>query len=339
MEDKSLVLAVDMYGCPNRCKHCWLGHMPKRKMEAGADEWLVNYFKPYFQRINFYSWLREPDFCDDYQKRWLRDIELSVGAVPERYELASFWRIVRDSQYVKFIKEVGVKAVQLTFFGLDKLTDKYVGRTGAFQELVQATEILLENEIAPRWQAFIYEENKEELVDLLRLSERLKLKERCQAFGAEFEFFIHTGGCDGENRKQYEIWIEKDNIPNELIPYYSEYETLLSEKECCELLKQDDTHSVYHNEEMITLLISNNYDVYFNFTHMSKEWKIGNLKTDNQEELIRRIIEEDIPALKLARKVTMRELVEMYGDTQSNKAFQLSDYKDYLLNRYLENVI
>ena len=339
MEDKSLVLAVDMYGCPNRCKHCWLGHMPNRKMEAGADEWLVNYFKPYFQRINFYSWLREPDFCDDYQKRWLRDIELSVGAVPERYELASFWRIVRDSQYVKFIKEVGVKAVQLTFFGLDKLTDKYVGRTGAFRELVQATEILLENEIAPRWQAFIYEENKEELVDLLRLSERLKLKERCQVFGAEFEFFIHTGGCDGENRKQYEIWIEKDNIPNELIPYYSEYETLLSEKECCELLKHDDTHSVYHNEEMITLLISNNYDVYFNFTHMSKEWKIGNLKTDNQEELIRRIIEEDIPALKLARKVTMRELVGMYGDTQSNKAFQLSDYKDYLLNRYLENVI
>ena len=132
---------------------------------------------------------------------------------------------------------------------------------------------------------------------------------------------------------------EKDNIPNELIPYYSEYETLLSENECCELLKHDDTHSVYHNEEMITLLISNNYDVYFNFTHMSKEWKIGNLKTDNQEELIRRIIEEDIPALKLARKVTMRELVGMYGDTQSNKAFQLSDYKDYLLNRYLENVI
>ena len=338
MNKKSLLLAVDMYGCPNRCSHCWLGHMPNRKMEEGADEWIVNYFKPYFERISFYSWLREPDFCNDYQKRWLKDVELSVNTVPERYELASFWRIVRDSQYAEFLKNVGVKCVQLTFFGLAKTTDKYVGRTGAFQELLQATEILIANKIAPRWQAFIYEENKEELVELLRLSEQLKLKERCQAFGAEFRFFVHTGGCDGENRRQYEIWIEKENIPELLLPYYLNYKTLLTEKDCCELLKEDDTHRVHHNEETIVLLISNNYDVYFNFTHMTKEWKIGNLKTDNQAELIHRIVEEDIPALNLARQITMKELVAMYGNDHSNKAFGLGDYKDYLLNRYLEDV-
>lgn len=336
MSDKSLLLSADMYGCPNRCKHCWLGHMPNRKMEEGSDEWIVNYFKPYFKRICFHSWLREPDFCDDYKNRWLKDIKLSIGTMPERYELASFWRIIREPQYVKFLKEVGVKIVQLTFFGLEKMTDKYVGRRGAFQELLQATEILLENEIAPRWQAFIYEENKEELVELLNLSEQLKLKERCQTFGAEFKFFVHAGGCDGENRKQYDIWIEKDNIPKELIPYYLDYESLLSEKECCELLKEDDTHNIPHNEELIVLFISNNYDVFFNFTHMSKEWKIGNLKTDNQKELLRRIVEEDIPAINLARQITMKELVTMYGNTQSNKAFQLDDYKDYLLNRYVE---
>ena len=336
--NKSIILAVDMYGCPNRCKHCWLGHMPNRKMESGSDEWIVNYFKPYFEHISFYSWLREPDFCDDYQKRWLKDIELSVGIMPERYELASFWRIVRDSQYVKFLKEVGVKVVQLTFFGLEQFTDKYVGRTGAFQELLQATEILLANEIAPRWQAFIYEENKEELVELLRLSEQLKLSERCQAFGAEFKFFVHAGGCDGENRKQYEIWIQKNNIPKELIPYYLNYETLLSEKDCCEILKDDDTHNIHHNDEIITLFISNNYDVYFNFTHMSNEWKIGNLKTAPPADIIHRIVEEDIPALNLARQVTIKDLVAMCGNTYSNKAFQLDDYKDYLLNRYLEDV-
>ena len=69
---------------------------------------------------------------------------------------------------------------------------------------------------------------------------------------------------------------------------------------------------------------------------MSKEWKIGNLKTDDQKDLIRRIVEEDIPALKLAKQVTMKELVTMYGNAQSNRAFQLDDYKDYLLNRYVE---
>ncbi len=337
--NKNLVIAVDMYGCPNRCKHCWLGHMPNRKMETGSDEWIVDYFRPYFENIGYYSWLREPDFCEDYQKRWLKDIALSTGIVPERFELASFWRMVRDPQYVKFLKEVGVRTVQLTFFGLEKRTDKYVGRKGAFLELLQATEILLEHEIAPRWQAFIYQENREELVALLELSEELKLKERCKGFGAEFKFFVHAGGCGGENRKQYDIWIEKDSIPKELIPYYLDYEELLSEKECCELLKADDTNYVPHNEDDIVVYVANNYDVFFNFTHMSHEWKIGNLKTDKQEELIRRLVEEDISALNLARKITMRELIDRYGNVQSERAFYLSDYKEYLLDCYIKEVL
>ncbi len=336
MKNKDLVLCVDMYGCPNRCRHCWLGHMPNKKMDDKADEWIVNYFKPYFPNISFYSWMREPDFCNNYKERWLKDNELSIGMIPERFELASFWRLVRDSKYVRFLKNVGVKTVQLTFFGLESMTDKYVGRTGAFQELLQATEILLRNEIAPRWQAFIYEENKDELVELLKLSEQLRLKERCLSFDAEFKFFVHAGGCEGVNRNQYDIWIEKDHIPPELIPYFLDYETLLTEKECCELLKEDKTYNVPHNEQEITLFISNTYDVFFNFTHMSKEWKIGNLKTNEPHELMRRIVEEDIPALNIARQVTMQELVERYGDAQSDKAFQIEDYKMYLLNCYVE---
>lgn len=337
--NKNLILVVDMYGCPNRCRHCWLGHMPNRNMEDGADEWIVAYFKPYFENVGYYSWLREPDFCEDYRERWLKDIDLSTGIMPERFELASFWRIVRDPQYVKFLKEVGVKKVQLTFFGLENMTDKYVGRKGAFRELLQATEILLEHEIAPRWQAFIYQENREELVELLELSEELRLKERCQSFGTEFKFFVHAGGCGGENRKQYDIWIEKDSIPKALIPYYLDYEELLTEKECCELLKADDTNHVPHNEEDIVVYVSNNYDVFFNFTHMSHEWKIGNLKTDEQEELVRKIVEEDIPALNLARTITMRELVAKYGNKKSERAFYLSDYKDYLLDCYVKEVL
>ena len=336
--EKDLSLAVDMYGCPNRCRHCWLGHMPNRKMEDGADEWIVDYFRPYFKRISFYSWLRKPDFCDDYRERWRKDIALSVQAVPERYELASFWRIVRDPEYVPFLKEVGVKTVQLTFFGLEETTDRFVGRTGAFRELVQATELLIANEIAPRWQAFLYEENKEEIVALLKLSEELHLRERCRSFGAKFRFFVHTGGCDGENRKQYGIWIKKENIPEALISCYLNYESLLTERECCERLKEDATHWVHHNEKEIVLLISNTCDVFFNFTQMSKEWKIGNLKTDDREELIRRVVEEDIPALNLAGKITLGELAAKYGNLESDRAFQLNDYKDYLLNRYLEDV-
>ena len=58
MPFQSLSLCVDLYGCPNRCRHCWLGHMPNRTMAPDADARIVERFKPYFERIAFYSWLR-----------------------------------------------------------------------------------------------------------------------------------------------------------------------------------------------------------------------------------------------------------------------------------------
>lgn len=336
MPDKSLTLAVDMYGCPNRCRHCWIGHMPNRKMEENADIWLINYFKPYFHNITYYSWLREPDYCNDYARRWQKDNQISVHTLPERFELASVWRIARDLKYVVFLKEAGVKKVQMTFFGMEEMTDKYTGRKGAFKELLEATEILLANQIAPRWQAFINEENKHEIVQLLQLADTLKLKERCRAFQSDFKFFVHSGSCDGEKRRLYDLRIEKDHIPKELIPYYLNYEEVITERKCCYLLMDDTSNVVYHNEGWVVLNISNTYDAYFNFTHMTEGWKIGNLKIESQEEIIHRIMEEDIPALNLARSITLKELVKKYGNKQSDKVFFIDDYKSYLLNCYIE---
>ena len=191
MYHQPLSLVVDMHGCPNRCRHCWLGHMPNRTMEEDADVWLVDYFRPWFDTIAYYSWLREPDFCVGYRERWARDNAISVNAKPERFELASFWRLVRDPDYVRFLKEVGTRKVQLTLFGLEAMTDKYIGRKDAFQEVLKATDILLENQIAPRWQAFLTEENREEVTALPDLIKTLDLEKRCQAFGGTFRFFVH----------------------------------------------------------------------------------------------------------------------------------------------------
>ena len=336
MFNQSLILAVDMYGCPNRCRHCWLGHAPNCSMDEAEDIRIVDYFRLFFPRIAYYSWLREPDFCNHYRQRWERDNQISVNAKPERYELASFWRLARDPDYVYFLKEVGVKKVQLTFFGLEEMTDRYAGRRGAFQELLRATEILVENGIAPRWQAFINEENRHEIVQLPGLADTLALKERCRAFGEEFTFFVHSGSCDGENRRLYDIRITKPHIPEELRPYYLNYDEVMTEKECCELLKNDSSGFAYHNGDTIVLNISGTFDVYFNFTHMTEEWRIGNLKKDDPAELVRRITEEDTWALKLAGTAKPEQLAERYGNTQSDRVFFPEDYRGYLLNCYLE---
>ena len=84
------------------------------------------------------------------------------------------------------------------------------------------------------------------------------------------------------------------------------------------------------------LNIANNYDVFFNFTHMTPEWRIGNLKTDPIDELVRAAVEEDTPALRTARAVTVGELVRRYGDPASHRVFFPEDYKAWLLNTHLE---
>ena len=133
--DRPLLLACDLRGCPNRCKHCWLGDLPNQPMQAGNDEAIVSFFEPYFRKIAFYSWLREPDFTDDYRARWGKDRRLSRGIEPRRFELASFYRIVRDPEYVKFLKDVGTKKVQLTFFGLKENDRPLRGKKGRVRRI------------------------------------------------------------------------------------------------------------------------------------------------------------------------------------------------------------
>ena len=332
MNDRKLNLVVDMYGYPNRCMHCWLGHMPNRKMEEGADLFIIRAFSPYFDQIAYYSWLREPDYCDDYRERWKRDIAVSKNTVPERFELASFYRIVRDEKYIPFLKEVGVSKVQLSFFGLKETQDRYVGRKGAFEEVMQATELLIQGGIAPRWQCFINEENKDEILKIYKIAKEIR-----QDCCPNLEFFVHEGTCDGENRKLYPIRIRKSSIPDELKEVYLGYDSLLTERECIEKLKNDNSHPEFLIGNEITLNISNCYDVFYNFTHMTEPWKIGNLKTDHMEELIQRVMTGDTNALNKAKLRTWAELAAKYGDPSSERAFSLDDYQLYLFNRYLES--
>ena len=329
-----LSLVVDMHGCPNRCKHCWLGHMTNYKMNEEDDLKIIEYFQPYFKEVSYYSWLREPDYTDNYKERWERDNQIST-LKPMRFELASFYRIVRDPKYIEFLKSVGTKKVQLTFFGLKEMTDKYVGRKNAFEELLEATEILIENKIAPRWQAFINEENKEEIVELLNLIDSLHLYDRCKSFGSEFKFFVHAGSCDGENRKLYPIRIT--HVPEKLIPYFLDYDLQETEQQLCTKLKDSQKHITFDYGDDLVLNISNQMDVYFNYTHMTKEWRIGNIKEDTSLEIMRRIQESDIEALRKTKEITIGELIQRYGELTSQRLFEESDYVNYLFNKYLEN--
>ena len=324
---RSVVLCLDMAGCPNRCRHCWLGDLPNGTLNDEDAEWAVSLFKQYFKDVTFYSWLREPDFLPSYRTRWEKDCALS-SVRPERFELASFYRVVRDPDYVAFLKEVGVKKVQLTFFGGEESTDRYVGRKGAYQELLEATRVLLKSGIAPRWQFFINMENKDEILPQIKMGEALGVK----------EIFVHEGSCDGNNAKLYDIRIEKDAIPKELLPYYLDYQGIRPEGEWCQILKGSKECFLPHNEKDIVLYVTSDWNVYFNFTNPSHAWCLGNLKKDPMDRIVKAAVEECVPALVLSKAMPLGRLVSKYGDFESKKAFSLEDYKYFLLNAYLNEV-
>lgn len=94
---------------------------------------------------------------------------------------------------------------------------------------------------------------------------------------------------------------------------------------------------MFEASDDIVLNISNKMDVYYNYTHMSKPWVIGNILKDDAKELVRKIVEGDTYALNTVRNVSYSELVKRYGDTASTKVFRLDDYKMYILNRYLDD--
>ncbi len=346
MPDKfeKVTICLDMAGCPNMCRHCWLGHSKNMMLEQEDLIFVSEKFRKLSEELTVYSWFREPDYRDDYKELWGLENKLSFIAKPERFELLSVWRLNRDRDYLSWLKTLDVICYQLTFFGMEEKTDYYTGRKGAFKELLCATEMLLNNGFIPRWQAFIYHDNVREMSDILDLLKEMKLKKRCEDLGGKFNFFVHQGSCEGEGRVLYNNWLTEDDIeliPQELI------ETSMVHMDCCSLdelfgkpekeliIEFLDENSVIDlSERLPVLYINNNFDVYPNFSERSLWFKLGNLKTDSAKEILQRYKHNYSFAQRASCEVPVSEMAELIGDKNSNRLFMKTDYRWYLLNNF-----
>ena len=79
-----LGVMVDMAGCPNRCRHCWLGSHKNGSMKVDDFRNIADQFKNWrdenekgIRELGFFSWWREPDYRDDYRDLWALEQELS----------------------------------------------------------------------------------------------------------------------------------------------------------------------------------------------------------------------------------------------------------------------
>jgi hypothetical protein len=331
-----LGVMADMTGCPNRCRHCWLGSHRNGSLAIQDFRNIAAEFKGWrdengrgIRELGFFSWWREPDYRDDYRNLWELEQELSSPGRAQRFELLSVWRLARDESYAKWAAALPSKACQISFFGMEDSTDWGVRRKGAFRDSLLATERLLEAGMAPRWQLFITKRCLGELDDFLRLIYSLDLYERCEVIGGNFEMFIGGISPEGNGFELVNSFIDEDDlplIPRGLIDIDRDSGKRLGKPEYTlldALLHDDSPPNVSAN--MHSVSVNADFDVYPNIAEPTEWWRLGNLKTDGVDAIIKAYRDETTPGMRTNRELPVRELARRYGDRNSKRLYDKGD--------------
>lgn len=341
---------MDMAGCPNRCRHCWLGHPPNRRVSEDTFRWVVKQFrdlipygenKPFAKPLTAMTWYREPDFASNYRELWELEKELSDTGAAKRFELLSIWRLARDKTYAQWAREIGTEECQISFFGLEENTDYFTRRRGSFKDSLLATERLLDVGIRPRWQLFLTERLIPELESLVELIQTMKLEERVQAMGYEFEVFVHPVAPDGEafNIEHLRPTVDVlSSIPSYLAEKTKQYQDVTTLEECLgkaekdwiiELSEENESFATY--PDTLAFMVTPELDVFSNLGEPMPWWKLGNLKIDGVERLMQCFENDKVPGLFANFHIPISQLAQIYGRKDSQYIYT----RDGLVLRWL----
>jgi MoaA/NifB/PqqE/SkfB family radical SAM enzyme len=336
-----------MNGCPNRCKHCWLGITPNGNLTVDDLKFTADAFRPFTNNLEISDRYREEDYPDNYKELWEITTELSDKKTPH-FENISYWRAVRDKEYISWLYSLGVRAAQLTVFGDEETTDYFVGRKGAFKEILKTIETLLQNGIVPRIQTFIYKNNIAQLPYIQRLIEKLDLEKRCGDVGGRFVFFLHQGSCSGENEQFYDVWItpeDIDKIPSKLVDFTLKHWGKSNISEVLGKTEQELYNRLINDSSTMDGIVTDNplffidkdFNVYPNYETPSPWWRLGNLKTDGAEKILAAYVNNSSVAQHTMLTVPIGEMVKKCGNPESMRLFGNWDYKNFILHKYCRN--
>lgn len=322
-------VVVDMYGCPNRCRHCWLPHNahPHIPLDEFID--IADRFRgyerngvPFFTELLFQSWYREPDYPDNYRQLWALEHKLSMGMFPH-YELANVRRLLSDRDYAPWLKNIGVENVQLTFFGTEANTDYFSGRKGAYRELLGAIIVLLESGIAPRIQLFPFRTTVGDFEGILRVFDGIGLERSVRLLGRELDCFINTPSPVGEAVNLENIYLDREGLQS--LPSWFIEKTLrhFSVENLGELWKteaewlsflREETRPLNDTPDVTTFMIDTEFDVYPNCGEIAPWWWLGNIKTEDIGVIIDNYLNRNVPGLRMNYDVPVGYFANRYGE-------------------------
>ena len=334
---------MDMYGCPNRCKHCWIGHSKNAHVPTEEFIWVCQQFKNYqrngklfFDGLEFSSWYREPEYSDNYKELWNICKQLSTMPLHRgEHELASIWRLVRDPGYALWLKGIGVGCVQISLFGMDNNTDYYTGRRGNFKDCMEAIDILLDAGIAPRIQMFPLKTNLSDFGILEKLLRDIRLEDRVRDLGREFACFLNAGiSTTGEGFNLEEIRINRSEILR--LPRYFLDKTLMhlkaesfeklwpSEAELMPSLLKDE-QPLNDNPPITSFHVRSDFNVFPNCGEDAEWWSLGNLKTDGVDSVVSTFLNHNNRGLRLNYDIPIKYLAVKYGNSHSDRLYTRYD--------------
>jgi len=345
---EEISVAVDLAGCPNRCRHCYLGHGPNGQLSPDVLREVAEAFwgwmregdtEPYFKQVDVSWWYREPDFADDYRELYELQRELSRRE-PRRYELLSVWRLARDKSYATWAKEHGPKRCQITFFGMEKRTDEFTGRRGAFRDNLIATERLLAVDMIPRWQVFLTKPGLANLDDLMRLMDRLRLRERVADLGEEFVVFAHPPAPQGAGRDLEDVLIEPADlgrIPEDLIQatrrHFSGVIEWEPESAIVQRVLRGDRIPAYSPPE-VWFFVNADLDVFPNWGEVAPWWRLGNFRQDGLSPILDVFEKDGNAGLWASYHVDDGWLARQFGRPESRKLYCPCDLKGRWVAQY-----
>lgn len=358
-KNREVSFTFDLHGCPNRCRHCWLGCASNRQLSTNEA---FNIFekirervnngseRPHLERIKYFgSWLREPHYSDDYRMLYEAELKYNHGfSTDKEYELLSIWRLAKDADYAKWAKEVfGAERCQITFFGMEETNDWFYRRKGAFKDAITATERLIEVGIKPRWQLFQTKKVIPELDSLLKLVDRLRLRDRVSALGEEFDLFMHDTGPSGEARKIEHLRLTSEDIQNiqqeingYTVRHYGEPVSYHTENYWLDSINEEEEKPIgFSYPEELWFYVKADWDVYSNVDSASLEpWRIlGNLKADNFHDIFTAFRENRNVAFEILERMSVKELARRMGKQGSDKVYMSkSDLIELYVEEYCE---
>lgn len=202
-------------------------------------------------------------------------------------------------------------------------------RKGAFKDQLTATERCISAGIAPRWQLFVTKRCLKELDEFLKLIYDLNLFKRCEEIGQKFEVFIGGITPEGNGYEIEDIRPEESDlnlIPDELIAIAREGLAMLGQPEymlLAELAETDTPPNIHVSPPC--LAVNADYDVYPNIAEPTEWWRLGNLKSDGVDKILKRFRDETTPGMKANRSLPISVLAKAYGDPNSKKLYDKND--------------